>query len=85
MDTLIESIRVIREIRNTCPYWVYGPECRMLTVIYGCGGYGEVSNNHPAASQQITEDVNGPYICGRCHGTGLIGGLNASPNQPRGT
>lgn len=61
----------IRENENTCPYWVRGPVYRMLTVIFGCGGYGEVTRNHPAAGTQITEDVNGPYICKRCHGCGM--------------
>jgi hypothetical protein len=62
-----------RLIQNsmTCPYWVRGPVFKMLTVIYGCGGYGEVAPNHPAAGTRISVDDEAT-ICKRCHGTGLI-------------
>lgn len=67
-----EPGQAIREFENTCPFWIRGPVYHMATVIFGCGGYGEVSKNHPAASTQITEDPDGPYICGRCHGAGFL-------------
>jgi hypothetical protein len=35
------------------------------------GQNGEVSRNHPAAGTQITQDIEGPYICNKCHGTGM--------------
>lgn len=65
------DIRVVDEYDYTCPFWIRGPIFQMATIIYGCGGYGEVAYNHPAASMQITDDPNGPYMCKACGGTGI--------------
>ncbi len=57
---------------RSCPYWLRREIFGVVTArVYGCGGYGEVTREHPAASTQITEDIEGPYICGVCHGTGI--------------
>lgn len=66
----VPDVRRVRETASSCPYWVRGPVYRMLTVIWGCGGYGEVSPNHPAAGGLI---CSGPErLCKRCEGTGMI-------------
>ena len=66
------DVRIVNESEWTCPFWIRGPVFQMNTIVFGCGGYGEVSHNHPAASSQILDDPDGPYMCGRCHGTGLF-------------
>jgi hypothetical protein len=75
--------RTLKETDATCPFWIRGPVHRMLTVVYGCGGYGEVSSDHPAYNHDMYNKLVEPtqitaeeeaYICKRCHGTGIITG-----------
>jgi hypothetical protein len=61
------TIRRIDESPTTCHYWrrAYLHD----GTVVGCGGYGEVSPNHPAAGEQICH-TDEARICKRCHGTG---------------
>jgi hypothetical protein len=64
------SVRSFAEGPGTCPYWARGPRFGMRTMIFGCGGYGEVAPNHPGAGEAI---CGGPArVCRRCGGCGVI-------------
>lgn len=71
----------IQETPDTCPYWQYRLVAgQVVGFVWGCGGYGEVTPDHPAARYpdgqmwQFTSDPKEGVLCSRCRGTGMLYG-----------